>query len=207
MMQIHSDYLKVAFEPNARTMCVDLLVEEITCKYPDITNCLELNSEYLLVGTGLSGTILLHDVATELTLPYAIVRKENSSHSMVTLEGIYDKDKVNKIIIIDDFIDTGETYAQVIIKLFVAGLLKGDTQITVLTYSSYYTDSTYNVEGLVMDNLEKFSCKYLSEANRTNFIKESREKLLPFCSFKENCIWKGELSNFLKENSQYNTYF
>lgn len=67
-----------------------------------------------LVGTGLSGTIAVVDLARRLGKHYLVVRKENdNTHSFQSVEGWLGK----KWLFVDDFVDSGRTLARVYDKL------------------------------------------------------------------------------------------
>lgn len=67
-----------------------------------------------LVGTGLSGTIAVVDLARRLGKHYLVVRKENdNTHSVYSAEGRLGK----RWLFVDDFIDTGRTLGRVYDKI------------------------------------------------------------------------------------------
>lgn len=67
-----------------------------------------------LVGTGLSGTIAVVDLARRLGKKYLVVRKENdNTHSYQSVEGRLGK----KWLFVDDFVDSGRTLGRVYDKL------------------------------------------------------------------------------------------
>lgn len=81
--------------------------------------CHELNNPKfdrvdLIVGTGISGTLLLIPVSLKSGIRCGVVRKQNSgSHSGRKIEtGTYDD--IGRYVIIDDFVESGETVERII---------------------------------------------------------------------------------------------
>lgn len=62
-----------------------------------------------MVGTGLSGTLVVPTLARAFGTLWAIVRKEHSPHSYGLIEGEIGQ----KWLMVDDFVDTGETVRRV----------------------------------------------------------------------------------------------
>ena len=63
-----------------------------------------------IIGTGVSGTLLLVPVSIETGIPYLVARKNCfGSHSPRRIEGLTAGNIVGRYVIIDDFISTGNT--------------------------------------------------------------------------------------------------
>jgi len=62
-----------------------------------------------LIGTGLSGALILPMLARELGKQFAVVRKPDNSHSDTRVEGSIG----NRWVFVDDLIDSGATFVRV----------------------------------------------------------------------------------------------
>ena len=60
--------------------------------------------------TGHSGSLIVPEIATSLNKPFTLIRKNENHHSYYQIEGEYN---FNKYLIIDDFIDTGNTILRI----------------------------------------------------------------------------------------------
>lgn len=93
----HAAYLKDVFEDYDRL--IEHCVKELTGREFDT-----------LVGTGLSGTLILLPVAKRLGVHAAVVRKDEDCHSSLTVEGTIGK----RWIMLDDQVASGVTARRVI---------------------------------------------------------------------------------------------
>jgi adenine/guanine phosphoribosyltransferase-like PRPP-binding protein len=83
-----------------------------------------------IVSTGISGNTFASILAYELDLDLVIVRKAGeSSHASKRVEGLCIGDNVeNRLIIVDDFIDTGDTIKRIILEVNKADNAWHDTK-------------------------------------------------------------------------------
>lgn len=92
----HSSWLKDAFRD------MDRVVE-------NARKTLETVDYDTMVGTGLSGSLVIPVLAREFRKYFAIVRKDEQRHSDLEVEGLIG----HKWIFVDDFIDLGKTRTRV----------------------------------------------------------------------------------------------
>jgi adenine/guanine phosphoribosyltransferase-like PRPP-binding protein len=74
----------------------------------------------LIVGTGFSGTLLLAAIYLQSGIPFGAIRKDiNNTHSGRDVEtgGIESLKEVQRYVIIDDFIESGETISNIKVKM------------------------------------------------------------------------------------------
>lgn len=95
-MKRHSDYFSRAF--GSIETIADEMLEEV--------QSVEFDT---MVGTGLSGTLVVPTLARAFGTYWAIVRKENSPHSSYLIEG----EIGHKWLFVDDIIDSGSTLKRV----------------------------------------------------------------------------------------------
>lgn len=112
-----------------------------------------------IVGTGLSGTLLLIPVSMKSKIPCAVVRKQDEDAHSKSTENLRQLVKrgssrsLKRYVIIDDFIEEGNTVKKIINIL-------NDENI----YNAYYCDSfVLECAGIIL---------YQSNTNFTNFSKE-----------------------------------
>lgn len=105
-------YMDEAFEPDLST-----LVE----KFIDTAGHLKFDT---LIGTGLSGTLVVPHIARALGLKWAIVRKDDGAHSSNPFEG----ELGQRWLFVDDFVSSGATLQRVQDKI-LAFVDKHNTQI------------------------------------------------------------------------------
>lgn len=101
---MHTDYLSGIFNNTKRKKIVHAISEHIRVAHKNAD---------ILVGTGISGCMLLPELSIKCKMPFAIVRKPiDDSHAKgYVVEGNYDPDNISSFnyIIIDDLICSGNT--------------------------------------------------------------------------------------------------
>jgi adenine/guanine phosphoribosyltransferase-like PRPP-binding protein len=89
----------------------------------EVLNNPEFNGIDFMVGTGISGAIVLAPVSIELNIPYGIIRKKidrktlvrhGGTHSNTNIETCIKTEKINQYVIIDDTIDSGDTVNRIV---------------------------------------------------------------------------------------------
>jgi adenine/guanine phosphoribosyltransferase-like PRPP-binding protein len=98
-----ADHLKSILSPNTLNKKVDKIIALIKAS--------RLNPQKIAC-RGLSDTIVASIVSSRLGIPLILVRKRRTKHSVYKVETIYSGSK--SYIIIDDFIDTGNTVYSII---------------------------------------------------------------------------------------------
>lgn len=121
---IHSAYLDDIF----RLKSLRATLKKATTRANKIKKKLNFDG---LVGTGISGIILIAPLALELKVPFAIVRKSKKNHSGYDVEG---DDNISRYLFVDDFIDSGETFSRVYKKMKA---FNGALPIGALFYLGY----------------------------------------------------------------------
>ncbi len=104
---MHANWLTNLFRSDLRinrTEAVAKLIKEKLVEWKLKTD------NVTLVGTGISGVIVVTSVANILGSPIAIVRKEHS-HSFFPIEST---DDIGHYIILDDFIESGSTVRRIV---------------------------------------------------------------------------------------------
>lgn len=83
-------------------------MDEMEARFRHVTRGIEFDT---IIGTGLSGSMVVPDLARRLDKNFAIIRKpSDSSHAEEAFEGVIG----DKWIFVDDFISTGKTLARVV---------------------------------------------------------------------------------------------
>lgn len=116
-------YLNNLFDANSRKCIINRSVSKI--------NKLGLDFD-TVVFTGNSGALIVPEIAIALNKPFTLVRKETNSHSCFIVEGFV---KFKKYLIIDDFVESGNTARRIIDEINTK-LLPGKKCIGVFTYNS-----------------------------------------------------------------------
>lgn len=129
---ICSQYLSGLFRPEYRKEIIDRSVLKI--------NKLGLDFQ-TVVFTGNSGALIVPEIAIALNKPFALVRKETTSHSCFIVEGYI---TFYKYLIIDDFVESGNTIRNVI-KEIDKNLIGIKECVGVFTYNNL-CNSTVDLE-------------------------------------------------------------
>lgn len=129
---VRSQYLTDLFRPEYRTQIINRSVSKINQLYLDFD---------AVVFTGNSGALIVPEIAIALNKPFTLVRKETNSHSCFLVEGFI---MFNKYLIIDDFVESGNTVRN-IIKEINKNLLGFKECIGVFTYNNP-SDFTIDLE-------------------------------------------------------------
>lgn len=119
-----------------------------------------------LVGTGVSGTIAVINLARDLGINYLIVRKDaESAHSSFTAEGRLGKNWV----FVDDCVSTGSTFSR------VWDVMEGITQRGFgSTYKGTFLYQDFEYEDFVTPR-SKIHHRWLREGNSTTFGQPKKE--------------------------------
>src|SRR5438128_6718890 len=96
----HADYLRGVMGPVPLKKTATRLQKEIRASKLDYD---------VIVGRGLSGTLVVPLLSIALHKPFAIVRKHISTHSYLKVESSIDLDDIKSYIVIDDLIGSGST--------------------------------------------------------------------------------------------------
>jgi orotate phosphoribosyltransferase len=99
---MHASYLS-ALTPKQFKKTVQSMAALIRLHFPKVN---------ILIGRGLSGSMLIPALAVELECDWAIQRKGENNHSCFTIE-ISELPETARAVFVDDLIDSGETFAKV----------------------------------------------------------------------------------------------
>jgi orotate phosphoribosyltransferase-like protein len=127
MKKIDTEYLQDIFYRPKTT--IKQIVRTIKKHYPEVQG--------IVSSSGISGSLLVVPVATELKSKFAIVRTKRT-HSSCKVEGYYE---IGGYVIIDDFIDSGTTVKQIIRKMKVESEL--NYPIGMVCYADYRSFTHY----------------------------------------------------------------
>lgn len=118
-----------------------------------------------IVFRGMSGTLISPTVSLYLRKKMLLVRKQDQSHSPLSVEGDYE---VKKYIIIDDCIDSGNTIRSILSKIFEFN--RKAKPVGVLLYNDYRSelkfganDREYIFKNIYKDCSSNFSFLKLSK--------------------------------------------
>lgn len=128
-----SDYLDQIYHPAQYAKTITKLVAAIR-KFK------KNNPFDAIAFTGTSGAAAAYPLSLRLKIPLICVRKERS-HSYLEVEGAY---SMSKYIIVDDFISSGKTIDQIVLKInnaYKALAYKKPTPIGIVLYHSFGKNS------------------------------------------------------------------
>lgn len=135
---IKSSYLHKALNVKKRSVVIDKIVKKL----------INENKSYAIACCGMSGMLIGPEVANRLKWPVWIVRKaKEKSHSYLSVEGDI---SVKDYIIIDDFIDTGETIKYINRK--ISDCIRGSNINQIILYEHHASIGYWKKE---------FNCKII----------------------------------------------
>lgn len=180
MLKVHTTYLGLVIDPGLRGIVINKLADTIEGFYGKFSDDIEENEDYLLVGTGMSGMLVLMELAERLNLPFAFMRKEDSSHSFRTFEGTYHRsgEHPKHIIFVDDFVDSGQTVAKVISNLIIENILDlEDTTFKVFVYEHSFCGGKVNITSEIKNEIKD---SLLLKTATKEFKEKFAKSLKPF---------------------------